>query len=126
MPILTTTVDVAAPSFVDNQAAMLDRLSELEQALDATRAGGGEKYVARHHARGRMLPRERIELLVDRDTPFLELCAVAAFATDFPIGASVVGGIGVVEGAECMIIANDPTVRGGAINPYSLRKTNRL
>ena len=96
MPILSTTVDVAAPSFVDNRAAMLDRLSELEKALDAARAGGGEKYVTRHHARGRMLPRERIELLIDRDTPFLELCAVAAFATDFPIGASIVGGIGVV------------------------------
>ena len=126
MPILSTTVDVAAPSFVDNRAAMLDRLNELEQALDATRAGGGEKYVTRHRARGRMLPRERIELLVDRDTPFLELCAVAAFATDFPVGASIVGGIGVVEGVECMIVANDPTVRGGAINPYSLRKSNRL
>jgi acyl-CoA carboxylase subunit beta len=126
MAILSTTVDVTAPSFVDNRAAMLDRLSELEQALNATRAGGGEKYVTRHHARGRMLPRERIELLVDRDTPFLELCAVAAFATDFPVGASIVGGIGVVAGVECMIIANDPTVRGGAINPYSLRKSNRL
>ncbi len=126
MPILSTTVDVNAPSFVDNRAAMLDRLSELEQALSATRAGGGEKYVTRHHARGRMLPRERIELLVDRDAPFLELCAVAAFATDFPVGASIVGGIGVVQGVECMIIANDPTVRGGAINPYSLRKSNRL
>jgi acyl-CoA carboxylase subunit beta len=126
MPILNTAVDPKSPSFVDNRAAMLDRLTELEQALTAARAGGGEKYVARHRSRGRMLPRERIEMLVDRDTPFLELCAVAAFATDFPIGASVVGGIGVIEGVECMIIGNDPTVRGGAINPYSLRKTNRL
>jgi acetyl-CoA carboxylase carboxyltransferase component len=126
MPILSTTVDAKAPSFVDNRAAMLDRLGELEQALSAARAGGGEKYVTRHHARGRMLPRERIELLLDRDTPFLELCAVAAFATDFPVGASIVGGIGVVEGVECMIIANDPTVRGGSVNPYSLRKSNRL
>ncbi len=92
---------------------------------DAARAGGGEKYVTRHHARGKLLPRERIELLVDQDAPFLELSPVAAWGTDFPVGASVVTGIGVVEGVECVIIANDPTVRGGAVNPYSLKKTQR-
>ncbi|HEY7174806.1 MAG TPA: carboxyl transferase domain-containing protein, partial [Micromonosporaceae bacterium] len=126
MPILTTALDSRSPGFTENRTAMLDRLRELEAALDAARAGGGEKYVARHHSRGRMLPRERIELLIDRDTAFLELCAVAAFATDFPVGASIVGGIGVIEGVECMIIANDPTVRGGSVNPYTLRKSNRL
>ena len=104
---------------------MLERLAELESALDTARAGGGEKYVTRHHARGKLLPRERIELLVDQDAPFLELSPVAAWGTDFPVGASVVTGIGVVEGVECVIIANDPTVRGGAVNPYSLKKTQR-
>jgi acetyl-CoA carboxylase carboxyltransferase component len=126
MPILTTAVDPRASSYHDNRTAMLDRLRGLDDALHAARAGGGERYVTRHHARGRMLPRERIELLIDRDTPFLELCAVAAFATDYPVGASIVGGIGVVEGVECMIIANDPTVRGGSVNPYTLRKSHRL
>src|SRR5215475_4061270 len=126
MPILGTAVDPRAPTFVDNRAAMLERLGELEEALTAARAGGGEKYVTRHHGRGRMLPRERIELLVDRDSPFLELCAVAAVATDYAVGASSVGGIGIIEGVECMIVASDPTVRGGAVNPYSLRKSNRL
>jgi acyl-CoA carboxylase subunit beta len=126
MPILSTAVDPRASSYLDNRGAMVDRLTELDDALNAARAGGGEKYVTRHHARGRLLPRERIELLVDRDTPFLELCAVAGFATDYPIGASIVGGIGVVEGVECMIIANDPTVRGGSVNPYTLKKSNRL
>ena len=81
--------------------------------------------MTRHHARGKLLPRERIELLVDRDAPFLELSPVAAWGTDFPVGASVVTGIGVVEGVECVIIANDPTVRGGAVNPYTLKKTQR-
>ncbi len=126
MPILSTAVDPRASSFLENRGAMLYRLDELDEALNAARAGGGEKYVTRHHARGRLLPRERIELLVDRDTPFLELCPVAGFATDYPVGASIVGGIGVVEGVECMIIANDPTVRGGAVNPYTLKKSNRL
>ncbi|WP_404825702.1 acyl-CoA carboxylase subunit beta [Plantactinospora soyae] len=104
---------------------MLARLDDLDAALDAARGGGGEKYVARHHARGKLLPRERIELLLDRDAPFLELSPVAGWGTDFPIGASVVTGIGVVEGVECVVVANDPTVRGGAVNPYSLKKTQR-
>jgi acetyl-CoA carboxylase carboxyltransferase component len=124
--VLASAVDGAAPSYLDNRAAMLDRLAELESALAQARAGGGPKYTDRHHARGKLLPRERIELLVDRDSPFLELCPTAAFGTDYPTGASVVGGIGVVEGVECLVIANDPTVRGGAVNPYALRKTRRL
>src|ERR1043166_5398516 len=126
MPILSTAVDPRASAYNENRAAMLDRLRELDDALGQARAGGGEKYVTRHHARGRMLPRERIELLIDRDTPFLELCAVAGFATDYPTGASIVGGIGLVEGVECMIIANDPPVRGGSGNPFTLRKSHRL
>jgi acetyl-CoA carboxylase carboxyltransferase component len=126
MPILSTAIDARAPSYVENRDVLLAQLAELDAALDAARAGGGEKYTARHHARGKLLPRERIELLVDRDSPFLELCPVAAWGTDYPTGASVVGGIGVVEGVECVVIANDPTVRGGAVNPYTLKKTRRL
>ncbi|MEQ4305002.1 carboxyl transferase domain-containing protein [Plantactinospora sp. B6F1] len=125
MSVLRTAVDPAAPAYRENRAAMLDRLAELERALDAARAGGGEKYLARHHGRGKLLARERIELLLDRDAPFLELSPVAAWGTDFLTGASVVTGIGVVEGVECVIVANDPTVRGGAVNPYTLRKTRR-
>src|SRR5262249_40066737 len=89
------------------------------------RGGGGEPSVPRHHARGKLLPRERIELLVDRDSPFLELSPVAAWGTDYPVGASVVTGIGVVEGVPCVVVANDPTVRGGSVNPYTLKKTQR-
>nr|MDT0662614.1 carboxyl transferase domain-containing protein [Micromonospora sp. DSM 115978] len=125
MTVLGSAVDPAAAAYRENRAAMLNRLAELESALDTARAGGGEKYTARHHARGKLLPRERIELLLDRDAPFLELSPVAAWGTDFPVGASVVTGIGVVEGVECLVVANDPTVRGGAVNPYSLRKTQR-
>jgi acetyl-CoA carboxylase carboxyltransferase component len=125
MPVLTSTLDPRSPSYLDNRAAMLERLTELESALRDSRGGGGEKYVTRHHARGKLLPRERIELLIDRDSPFLELSAVAAWGTDFPVGASVVTGIGIVEDTPCMLIAHDPTVRGGAVNPYSLRKTQR-
>jgi acyl-CoA carboxylase subunit beta len=123
---LDSTVDTSASSYVDNRAAMLNALSTLGEALDAARAGGGERYAARHKTRGKLLPRERIELLLDRDAPFLELCPVAAWGTDYPTGASTVGGIGTVEGVDCMIIASDPTVRGGAVNPFALRKSQRL
>jgi acetyl-CoA carboxylase carboxyltransferase component len=104
---------------------MLARLDELEAALEKARAGGGPRYVDRHHARGKLLARERIELLVDRDSPFLELMPVAAYGSDYPVGAGVVTGIGFVSGHPCVIIANDPTVRGGAVNPYTLKKTQR-
>src|SRR5439155_1066547 len=83
----------------------------VQQAL--ARAGGGEKYVRRHRERKKLLPRERIELLLDRDAPFLELSPLAAWGTEFTIGASVVTGVGVVSGVECVLIANDPTVKGG-------------
>jgi acetyl-CoA carboxylase carboxyltransferase component len=123
--VLDSAIDPRAPSYRTNREAMLERLAELDAALDTARGGGGEKYVSRHHARGKLLPRQRIELLLDRDSPFLELSPVAAWGTDYPVGGSVVTGIGVVEGVECVIIANDPTVRGGAVNPYSLKKTQR-
>ncbi len=125
MTVMETAVDPRNPSYLENRSAMLERLHEFEDALDDARAGGGDKYVTRHHARGKLLPRERIELLVDQDAPFLELSPTAAWGTDFPVGASVVSGIGVIEGVECVIVANDPTVRGGAINPYALKKTQR-
>jgi acyl-CoA carboxylase subunit beta len=109
----------------ENRDAMLARLSELDTALAQACAGGGPRYVERHHARGKLLARERIELLIDRDAPFLELMPVAAYGTEFPVGAGVVTGIGVIKGNPCMIVANDPTVRGGAANPYTLKKTLR-
>src|SRR5690606_40196842 len=88
-------------------------------------AGGGEKYVERHRKRGKLLARERIELLLDEDSPFMELSPLAAWGSDFTVGGSVVTGVGVVEGVECMIIASDPTVKGGTSNPYTLRKSFR-
>ncbi|MEV5552782.1 carboxyl transferase domain-containing protein [Nonomuraea wenchangensis] len=104
---------------------MLAKLRELDAEHAKAVAGGGEKYVERHRRRGKLLARERVELLVDADSPFLELSPLAAWGSDYPVGASVVTGIGVIEGVECVITANDPTVRGGATNPWTLRKTLR-
>jgi len=125
MPVLTSALDPASAEYAENRAAMMERLAELDAALATALAGGGEKYTARHHARGKLLARERIELLVDRDAPFLELMPVAGYGSDHPVGAGSVTGIGVVSGVPCMIIANDPTVRGGAVNPYTLKKSQR-
>jgi acetyl-CoA carboxylase carboxyltransferase component len=122
---LKSTVDVSGETYLSNWEAQLAAVAELNEQLDLARAGGGAKYAERHHKRGRLLARERIELLLDRDAPFLELSALAAWGTEFSVGASIITGIGVVSGVECMLIAHDPTVRGGAMNPYTLRKTLR-
>ena len=110
---------------MSNRAAMLAKLADLETEVAKAVAGGGEKYVERHHARGKLLPRERIELLVDEGSAFLELSPLAGWGSDFHVGASLVTGIGVVEGVECLITANDPTVKGGASNPWTVKKAFR-
>ncbi len=108
-----------------HRAAMLDKLEALDAEHAKAVAGGGEKYVERHHRRGKLLPRERIELLVDPGSAFLELSPLAGWGSDFTVGASIVTGIGVVEGVECVITANDPTVKGGASNPWTVKKAFR-
>ncbi|WP_036491353.1 MULTISPECIES: acyl-CoA carboxylase subunit beta [Nocardioides] len=108
-----------------NRATMLEKLADLDAQHAVAVAGGGEKYVARHKDRGKLTARERIELLVDEGSAFLELMPLAGWGSDFTVGASMVTGIGVVEGVECMIVANDPTVKGGALNPWSLKKSFR-
>jgi acyl-CoA carboxylase subunit beta len=108
-----------------NREAMLDKLADLDAQHAVAVAGGGERYVERHHARGKLLARERIELLVDPGSAFLELSPLAGWGSDFTVGASVVTGIGVIEGVECMITANDPTVKGGASNPWTVKKIFR-
>jgi acetyl-CoA carboxylase carboxyltransferase component len=104
---------------------MLEKLAELDAEHAKAVAGGGEKYVDRHHQRGKLMPRERIELLVDPGSAFLELSPLAGWGSDFTVGASVVTGIGVIEGTECMITANDPSVKGGASNPWTVKKIFR-
>ncbi|HZX03192.1 acyl-CoA carboxylase subunit beta [Kribbella sp.] len=110
---------------MNNREMMLEKLAALDVEHAKALAGGGPKYVERHHKRGKLLARERIELLLDPDSYFLELSPLAGWGSDFTVGASLVTGIGVVEGVECLITANDPTVKGGASNPWTLRKALR-
>ncbi len=125
MPVLRSSVDPGSAAYRRNRQVQLAAVAALSEQLELARAGGGERYAARHRARGRLLARERIELLVDRDSPLLELSSLAGWGTGFAVGASIVTGIGVVSGVECVLIAHDPTVRGGTMNPYTLRKNLR-
>ncbi|AGP31340.1 acyl-CoA carboxylase subunit beta [Corynebacterium terpenotabidum] len=126
MSTTPTTVDPSSEEFTANRTAMMDRLSEVMAQYAVAEAGGGDKALERHRSRGKMPPRERIDSLLDRGSPFLELCGLAAWGSQFTVGASLVGGIGTVEGTECMLIANDSTVKGGTSNPWTLRKMLRL
>jgi acetyl-CoA carboxylase carboxyltransferase component len=125
VPVLASRLDPRSEQFQANRRAMQEKLALLDELLVRARAGGGERYVARHHARGKLLARERIELLLDRDAPFLELSPVAAAETEYLVGAGLVTGVGVVSGVECVILANDPTAVGGSINPYTLARMLR-
>ncbi|MDG3016203.1 acyl-CoA carboxylase subunit beta [Speluncibacter jeojiensis] len=125
MTTLRTTLDAGSADYAAAAEAMTTKLTEVEAEYAKAIAGGGPEKLERHRGRGKLTARERIELLVDEDSPFLELCPLAAWGSDFQVGASLVTGIGVVEGVECMIVANDPTVRGGTSNPWTLRKSFR-
>ncbi|WIM85821.1 carboxyl transferase domain-containing protein [Candidatus Mycobacterium wuenschmannii] len=125
MTALKSLLDAQGDAFAAAASAAESRLEEIGAELDKALAGGGAKYVERHHARGKLTARERIELLLDEDSPFLELSPLAAYGSAFTVGASTVVGIGVVEGVECLVVANDPTVKGGTSNPWTLKKILR-
>ena len=126
MQPLPTRVDTRTETYRRNREWFLAQIEALDRALAEVNAAGGPKYVARHHKRGKLMARERVELLLDRDAPFLELGALAAWGTEFPVGGSMICGIGVVSGVECMIVANEPTLKGGSINPLGQQKVARV
>ncbi|WP_109526727.1 MULTISPECIES: acyl-CoA carboxylase subunit beta [Nocardia] len=125
MPVLKSEIDTTSSVYLHNHRVQSTAVAALDEQLTLVAAGGGQRYATRHHDRGKLLVRERIELLIDRDGPFMELSALAAWGTEFNVGAAIVTGVGVVSGVECMVIAHDPTVRGGTMNPYTLRKNLR-
>lgn len=122
---LPSRLDAASDEYQTRRAWFLGKLEELQQAHRHILEGGGEKYVERHRRRGKLPARERIELLLDRDAPFLEIGALAGWGTDFALGGSMTCGIGRVSKLDCVIIANEPTIKGGSINPYSRLKVTR-
>lgn len=127
MQRIKSLVDKSASSYTANFEANSKAVDRLSQELARSTTGGGEVYVKRHVARGKLLPRERIELLLDERSFFLEIAPLAGVGMkeEF-VGAGVVGGIGVISGRLCMIIANEATVKGGSVSEIGQRKNARL
>ncbi len=124
MPQIKTQVDAGSGKFGENAAHMRELVADLNEQLAVARMGGGEKARNKHQSRGKLLPRERIAALVDRDSPFLELSTLAAhgmYSNGAPC-AGVITGIGQVHGQEVMIVANDATVKGGTYFPETVKK----
>jgi acetyl-CoA carboxylase carboxyltransferase component len=124
-PPVRSSCDVRAPEFAENRAAMLEKLAEIDRLNGEAEAGGGPEHHARLAKRGKLPVRERIALVLDPDSPFLEISPLAGYNSDYAIGGGAVLGIGVIAGTECVIFANDPTVLGGALTPYAAKKWMR-
>src|ERR1700742_3312456 len=124
MTTLKSTIGPNAPSFKSNAAAMAALVDELRARQATASLGGDERSRQRHTSRGKLLPRERVERLLDPGAPFLELSQLAAggMYDDEAPGAGMITGVGRVSGRECVIVANDPTVKGGAYFPMTVKK----
>ncbi|MEM9169981.1 MAG: carboxyl transferase domain-containing protein [Pseudomonadota bacterium] len=124
MPVLKSEIDPKSDGFRANDAVMRVLVEELRGRALAVRDGGGARYQERHVARGKLLARERVERLVDPGAPFLEIGQFAAWEmySGDVMSAGVVAGVGRIEGVTCMIVANDPTVKGGTYYPLTVKK----
>ncbi|MFD0669462.1 carboxyl transferase domain-containing protein [Ramlibacter sp. MAHUQ-53] len=124
MPTIESQLNPRSADFQANAAAMRGLVGELEAQVAQAAAGGGEAARAKHTARGKLLPRERVQMLLDPGTPFLELSPMAAhgmYNGDAPC-AGVIAGIGRVNGVDCMVVCNDATVKGGTYYPMTVKK----
>jgi acetyl-CoA carboxylase carboxyltransferase component len=124
-PPYRSTLDVSCEQFAQNRADMIEQLGVIDELLDEAEAGGGEKAMERMRSRGKLPVRERIALVLDPDSPFLEISALAGYDSDYAMGGGMIVGIGVIAGTECVVMANDPTVLGGALTAYSAKKWAR-
>jgi 3-methylcrotonyl-CoA carboxylase beta subunit len=124
MTVLTTSLDRRSDVFAANAAAMRSLVQDLRAKVEAIREGGGAEARRRHLARGKLLPRERVRAILDPGSPFLELSQLAAFGMydeEVP-AAGLITGIGRIMGRECVVIANDATVKGGTYFPMTVKK----
>src|SRR5574343_400083 len=124
MTALPTKINARTPDFQAHAQAMRSLVDDLGQRLRAVAEGGGEQARAKHTARGKLLPRDRVQMLLDPGTPFLELAPLAAlnmYNNDAP-SAGLVAGIGRVSGVDCMVACNDATVKGGTYYPMTVKK----
>jgi 3-methylcrotonyl-CoA carboxylase beta subunit/propionyl-CoA carboxylase len=124
MPILETHIDLQDETFIANDQHNRHLAEQLRERLEQVRQGGGERYQRRHREQGKLFVRDRIDRLLDVGSPFLEIAPLAAweiYENEAP-GAGIVTGIGRVSGRECMIVANDATVKGGSYYPLTVKK----
>ena len=124
MPIIESRINPRSAEYGNNAAAMQTQLDDLTQQLAQTALGGSEAARAKHRARGKLLPRERVERLLDSGRPFLELSPMAAhgmYEGEAP-GAGLITGIGRIANIECVIVCNDATVKGGTYYPITVKK----
>lgn len=124
-PILDSSLDVEGEAFARNRADVVDQLALLDALLDEAEAGGGQAAMDRMRSRGKLPVRERIAAVIDPGSPFLEISPLAAYGSDYALGGGMVVGLGVIAGTECVIMGNDPSVLGGALTPYSIKKWTR-
>lgn len=129
MPALASKLSPRSEDFKANAAAMRALVDDLNAKLAQIALGGGEAARTKHTGRGKLLPRERVEMLLDPDTPFLEIAPLAALemykekgGNDAAPGAGLIAGIGRVSGVECLVICNDATVKGGTYFPMTVKK----
>jgi 3-methylcrotonyl-CoA carboxylase beta subunit len=124
MSVLTSTLDTRARAFRDNAETMAGLVQDLRDQVGRIKLGGGEKSRVRHVGRGKLLPRDRVRLLLDPGSPFLELSQFAAYGmySGDIAAAGLITGIGRVKGQECVVVANDATVKGGSYYPMSVKK----
>jgi acetyl-CoA carboxylase carboxyltransferase component len=124
-PPLRSRLDTTAESFARNRDDVLEQLAVIDQLLDEAEAGGGPASMERMRSRGKLPIRERIAAVLDPDSPFLEISALAGYGSDYVVGGGMLVGIGVIAGTECVVMGNDPSVLGGALTPYSAKKWMR-
>ncbi|MEM7096001.1 MAG: carboxyl transferase domain-containing protein [Actinomycetota bacterium] len=125
MAILRTNLDTSSEQYLRNREDMLEQVAEIDKLHEEAAAGGGAASMDRMRSRGKMPIRERISAVIDPDSPFFEISSLAGYCTNYAVGGGMVMGIGVIEGTECMIMGNDPTVLGGAITSVSGKKIMR-
>ena len=125
MSVLESKLDTRSEAFQQNQSDMVEMLDTLEGLYAEAAEGGGEEAMARLRSRDKMPIRERISLVLDKDSPFLEISPLAAWRSPFSVGSGFVVGIGVIEGVECLILGHDPSVRAGAFNQFNSKKLMR-
>ena len=124
-PIIQTKIEISEKNYQKNKKMMLEKLDFLESLLDLVELGGGEHHHKRLAKKGKLPVRERVLNLIDQDSPFLEISPYAAYGTDYTVGGGCVSGIGIVSGVECVIFANDPSVKAGAMTVYVAEKWRR-